>query len=190
MGWKVNFWARLLNGERAYDLIKTQLTLVEDGTEEGGTYPNLLDAHPPFQIDGNFGCTAGVAEMLLQSHHDAVHLLPALPGSWSQGNVKGLKARGGFEVDLDWEENKLKTVTFQSDLGGNLRIRTEEILLEADGNELPQAIGENVNKFYKDPEIKTPLVSKNADRELSKLPDYNVYEVETVKGNKYSFKTR
>lgn len=129
LAWKVNMWARLLDGNHAYTLFKNLLRLTKENdtnyNKGGGAYPNLFDAHPPFQIDGNFAGTAGVIEMLMQSQNDEIFLLPALPDEWQDGNIKGIVAKGNFVADINWKNNKLITATLLSRNGGKCTVRSK-----------------------------------------------------------------
>lgn len=181
MAWKINLWARLLDGNHAYKLITDQIKPVTGGS--GGTYPNLFDAHPPFQIDGNFGCTSGIAEMLLQSHDDALYLLPALPDAWPKGSVTGLMARGGFAVDLEWSDRKITKLVVHSSLGGTCRIRLNQ---QTNSRTLKKAAGKETGLFNKSTEIKTPLI-KNSGKDLNiNLPQTWLYDLDTKAGQTYT----
>jgi len=193
MAWKVNWWARLRDGNHALRILEDGLTCINPEKENnggGGTYPNLLDAHPPFQIDGNFGGTAGIAEMLLQSHEGYIYLLPALPDKWPDGQVRGLVARGGFVVSMTWQGGKLKEATVYSRLGGMCRIKANE-RLAGKGFVLTEAADGTVSN----PLLKTaPVIlcvnnSKVAPVDL-KLVEGDLYEWKTMPGQNYCFEAK
>ncbi len=191
MGWKVNWWARLQDGNKAFKLISDQLTPApkDEKGQSGGTYPNLFDAHPPFQIDGNFGCTAGIAEMLVQSHDGAIHILPALPDAWPDGAVKGLVTRGGFVADITWKNKKIQKLTITSRLGGNCRIRVYDPLVATGNNNISKAKGANPNPFFETAAVQQPLVSGKVNPDITPARKVIEYDIVTKPGGVYVFQT-
>jgi len=189
MGWKVNWWARLLDGNHAYKLIQNQLSPVQGGRGDGGggTYNNLFDAHPPFQIDGNFGCTSGITEMLMQSANGEIHLIPALPDAWPMGSIKGIKAIGGFDiVSMEWKDAKLVKVVIKSNLGGNLRLRTPNAMKSGTGDALKKATGKNSNPFFQVEETPAPVIADKATIASPELKETMLYDLPTVPGKTYT----
>ncbi len=187
MGWKVCLWARFLDGDHAYKLLTDQLSLVTPAKKSGGTYPNMLDAHPPFQIDGNLGCTAGIAEMFMQSHDGFIYILPALPCVWKTGNINGLMARGGFEISISWKNGQLEKLIIYSKIGGNCRLRVKTPLKTEKGIVLKQAKGDNPNPLFAVPAIKAPIIAEKAKLNPVVLSNTQVYDVETEAGKTYTF---
>lgn len=189
MGWKVNWWAKMQDGNHAYSLIQNQLTPLGVNKGGGGTYNNLFDAHPPFQIDGNFGCTSGITEMLMQSSDGAIQLLPALPVALQEfGEISGLKARGGFEIkDLKWKNGKLISVSIQSNLGGNLRLRTPNEIILKNSTKLKKASGVNPNTFYQVEQVHEPIISKESTINVLDIKPTYLYDLSTVEGEIYTF---
>lgn len=188
MGWKEAQWARMLDGDHAMIILRNQLTLLDPNatisSSEGGSYANMFDSHPPFQIDGNFGATAAIAEMLVQSHAGFVHVLPALPSDWkATGCVRGLRTRGGFVIEeLAWKDGNVVSLKIRSTLGGNLRLRTPSVLRYGNGTVLTEATGKNTNPLMQPYGMPEPKVKDRSKIPATVLPVTYLYDIPTTAG--------
>jgi alpha-L-fucosidase 2 len=189
MAWKVNWWSRLHDGNHAYKILASAFNYIDplkkkETMSGGGTYPNLFDAHPPFQIDGNFGGSAGITEMLLQSHAGLIELLPALPDAWPSGNITGIKARGNFEVAISWTKGNLTKATILSNNGGNCRV-SSTMPIKVLETSFKQATGANSNVLNR--EEPKPTYEKKDGAKLVDLPVKKEYSIDfmTIKGKSY-----
>jgi alpha-L-fucosidase 2 len=190
MAWKINWWARLQDGAHAYKILSDAFTYIDPAEKRevmggGGTYPNLFDAHPPFQIDGNFGATAGITEMLLQSHNGYLSLLPALPSQWKEGYIKGIKARGNFTVSMEWKNGRLVKSTIVSGAGGNCRVHSVYPVKVMEVKAV-SAAGDNPNTL--NTVYGKPPYEKNAAGKLVGINEVKGYTIDfaTVKGKTYT----
>ncbi|MBW4889228.1 glycoside hydrolase family 95 protein [Mucilaginibacter sp. HMF5004] len=190
MAWKVNWWARLHDGNHAYKILASAFTFIDPSKDKaqmsgGGTYPNLFDAHPPFQIDGNFGGSAGMTEMLLQSHAGSLELLPALPDAWPSGNISGIKARGNFTVAINWHNSKLTKAIISSNNGGICRVGSIVPIKVLEVTSKPAKGSANNNLAKAEPK---PIYIKKDGVQLTDLSVSKQYTIEfaTIRGKSYT----